>query len=133
MANDDWKQSAVMFYAFGTILAMIIFLSLCIYAMYKNRDRRMRIQKFLCWCCTRDVMQHYDTIVRTDDDENVGDGLLDVGSEEAKYTITSDEEDDDEIEIDIHGGDSPPLRTLQHVSEVHMVDLGYTNDTNSAI
>ena len=120
MADDDWKQSAVMFYAFGTILAMIIFLSLCIYAMYKNRDRRMRIQKILCWCCTRDVMQHYDTIQRADDDEEIDGGLLDVGKETAKFTITSSD-DDDEIEIDIHGGDSPPLKTM---AQINMINLG---------
>ena len=120
MADDDWKQSAVMFYAFGTILAMIIFISLFIYALYKNRDRRMKIQKFFCWCCTRDVMQHYDTIQRTDDDVEVGDGLLDVAGQSAKFTITSDEEEDDEIEIDIHGDDSPPFDSLKRKAEVEM-------------
>ena len=120
MADDDWKQSAVMFYAFGTILAMIIFISLFIYALYKNRDRRMKIQKFFCWCCTRDVMQHYDTIQRTDDDVEVGDGLLDVAGQSAKFTITSDEEEDDEIEIDIHGDDSPPFDSLKRKAEVVM-------------
>ena len=120
MADDDWKQSAVMFYAFGTILAMIIFISLFIYALYKNRDRRMKIQKFFCWCCTRDVMQHYDTIQRTDDDVEVGDGLLDVAGQSAKFTITSDEEEDDEIEIDIHGDDSPPFDSLKRKADVEM-------------
>ena len=130
MADDDWKQSAVMFYAFGTILAMVIFISLFIYALYKNRDRRMKIQKILCWCCTRDVMQHYDTIQRTDDDVEVGDGLLDIDGQSAKFTITSDEEDE-EIEIDIHGDDERPFDSLQHKAEIDMVNLGYKD--NSAI
>jgi len=130
MADDDWKQSAVMFYAFGTILAMVIFVSLFIYTMYKNRDRRMKIQKFFCWCCTRDVMQHYDTIQRTDDDVEVGDGLLDVAAQSAKFTITSDEEDE-EIEIDIHGDDERPFDSLKHKAEIDMVNLGY--EDNSAI
>ena len=124
MSDDEWKQSAVMFYAFGTIIALVIFVALCIFTMYKNRDRRMRIRKFFCWCCTRDVMSHYDTINRQDDDEQVVDGLLDVGREDAKFTITDEEDDDDEIEvdvgIDIHG--SPPMRTLEALS------IGYKDE-----
>ena len=87
--------------------------------MYKNRDRRIKIQKILCWCCTRDVMQHYDTIQRTDDDIEVGDGLLDVAGQSAKFTITSDDEDE-EIEIDIHDDNSPPFESVQHRAEVEM-------------
>jgi hypothetical protein len=109
MAGEDWKQSAVMFYAFGTIVTLLIFAGVCIWSLYKNMTRKRNVQKILCWCCISDPMVEYDTIHREDDDADMAVGLKREGA--VAYSITSDE-DSDEIEIDIHGGDEPPMRTL---------------------
>jgi cbb3-type cytochrome oxidase subunit 3 len=115
MAEEDWKQSAVMFYAFGTIATLLIFAGVCIWSLYKNRTRKRNVQKILCWCCIKDPMTEYDTIHRADDDIDMAVGLKREGA--VSYSITSDE-DEEEIEIDIHDGDDPPMRTLANQFEL---------------
>lgn len=116
MAEEDWKQSAVMFYAFGTIATLLIFTGVCIWSLYKNRTRKRNVQKILCWCCIKDPMTEYDTIQRVDDDVDMAVGLKRKGA--VSYSITSDDDEEEEIEIDIHGDDEPPMRTLQHQFEL---------------
>jgi len=115
MAEEDWKQSAVMFYAFGTIATLLIFTGVCIWSLYKNRTRKRNVQKILCWCCIKDPMTEYDTIQRVDDDVDMAVGLKREGA--VSYSITSDD-DEEEIEIDIHGDDEPPMRTLANQFEL---------------
>ena len=100
MSDDDWKQSAVMFYAFGTILTVISFISCCVYSLYKNADRKRNVQKICCFCCIKDPMQNYDTIPRNDDDPNIGKGLVEMEEASNAFSITG--ESDDEIEVNIH-------------------------------
>ena len=102
MSENDWKQSAVIFYAFGTILTLISFVGCCLYSLYKNKDRKRSFQKILCFCCYRDPMQQYDTIQRTDDDVEMGSEFIPKQTDNV-FTITSDGDDDDEIDVDIHG------------------------------
>ena len=108
MSDDDWKQSAVMFYAFGTILTVISFISCCVYSLYKNADRKRNVQKICCFCCIKDPMQNYDTIPRNDDDPNIGKGLVEMEEANTAFSITG-ESDDDEIDVNIHGSDEPPF------------------------
>ena len=123
MAEEDWKQSAVMFYAFGTVATILIFVGVCVWSLYKNRTRKRAVQSCLCWCCLKDPLQEYDTIHRRDDDVDMAVGLKSGVVREVTYSITSDEEDEDEIEIDIHEGD-PPMRTMANQFEL---------DVNSAL
>ena len=116
MADEDWKQSAVMFYAFGTIATLLIFASVCVWSLYKNRSRRHNVQKILCWFCIKDPMTEYDTIQRPDDDVDMAVGLKREGA--VSYSINSDEDENDEVEIDIHGNDEPPMRTLANQFEL---------------
>ena len=106
MSDNDWKQSAVMFYAFGTIVTVLSFVSCCLYSLYKNKERKRNFQKILCFCCYRDPMQHYDTIQRTDVDVEMGSEFIPKQTDNV-FTINSDEDeegdDDDEIDVDIHG------------------------------
>ena len=114
MADEDWKQSAVMFYAFGTIATLLIFTGVCVWSLYKNGARKRNVQKFLCWCCIKDPMTQYDTIQRVDDDVEMAVGLKKENA--VSYSITSD--DDEEIEVDIHGDEEPPMRTLANQFEL---------------
>ena len=104
-----------MFYAFGTIATLLIFTGVCIWSLYKNRARKRNVQKVLCWCCIKDPMTEYDTIQRTDDDVDMAVGLKREGG--VSYSITSDD-DEEEIEIDIHGDNEPPMRTLANQFEL---------------
>ena len=106
MSDDDWKQSAVMFYAFGTILTVISFISCCVYSLYKNADRKRNVQKICCFCCIKDPMQNYDTIPRNDDDPNIGKGLVEMEEANNAFSITG--ESDDEIDVNIHSDDDEP-------------------------
>ena len=85
MTDQGWKQSAVMFYAAGTIITILSFLSCLIYNFNKNSERRRQIQKKCCWCCLKDPMVAYDTVDRNDS------------------PTEEDELLNDEIEVDIHG------------------------------
>ena len=107
MADDDWKQSAVMFYAFGTILTVISFISCCVYSLYKNADRKRNVQKICCFCCIKDPMQNYDTIPRNDDDPQCMSGLVEMEEANNVFSITG--ESDDEVDVNIHGSDEPPF------------------------
>ena len=60
-------------------------------------------------------MTEYDTIQRVDDDVDMAVGLKREGA--VSYSITSDD-DEEEIEIDIHGDDEPPMRTLANQFEL---------------
>lgn len=95
MSDENWKQSAVMFYAAGTIITIISFLLCILYHVGKNREKRRNIQKYCCWCCINDPMVAYDSVNRNEDSPTEEDELLN----DTKYTI----EDDEEIEINIHG------------------------------
>ena len=86
MSDQGWKQSAVIFYAAGTIITITSFLLCVIIHFSKSTERRRKVQKMLCWCCIHDPMIAYDTVERNDDSPTEEDELL-----------------NDEIEVDIHG------------------------------
>ncbi len=115
MAEEDWKQSAVMFYAFGTIATLLIFTGVCVWSLYKNGARKRNVQKFLCWCCMKDPLTEYDTIQRQDDDVELAVGLKKENA--VSYSINSDDEEE-EIEIDIHEEDEPPMKTMENQFEM---------------
>ena len=52
-------------------------------------------------------MQNYDTIPRNDDDPSIGKGLVEMEEANTAFSITG--ESDDEIDVDIHGSDDPPM------------------------
>ena len=113
MGDDEWKQSAVMFYACGTIITMLSFVFCCVYSLYKNSERKRRIQSIVCCCCHHDPMTQYDTIHTRDDDDEVTTEMIPT----TQNVFTIDDEDD-EIEIDIHGDESPPLKTLADLNNI---------------
>lgn len=117
MGDDDWKQSAVMFYAFGTILTLISFVCCCVYSLYKNSNRKRNIQKIFCFCCYKDPLTHYDTIQRNDDDEDMTDEMLPEQTSNV-FSIETKGSDDDEIDINIHGESSPPMKTMANSFEL---------------
>lgn len=114
MADDDWKQSAVMFYAFGTIITILSFVFCCVYSLYKNAHRKRKVQSILCCCCYKDPMQQYDTIRTGDDDEEVTTEMI-PQHEGNVFSIGGESDEEDEIEIDIHGDNDPPMKTLNDV------------------
>ena len=69
MADDDWKQSAVMVYAASSILSIVCLTSCILYSLFKNEERRQRVKRALCYLCITDPMVGYDT-VRKGDGEN---------------------------------------------------------------
>lgn len=88
MTDDGWKQSAVMFYAAGTIITIVSFIFCIVLQFVKNAERRRNVQKICCRCFITDPMVAYDTVDRNEDSPTEEDELL----------------ADDEIEINIHGG-----------------------------
>ena len=122
MSDDDWKQSAVMFYAFGTILTVISFISCCVYSLYKNADRKRNVQKICCFCCIKDPMQNYDTIPRNDDDPNIGKGLVEMEEASNAFSITG-ESDDEEIDVNIHSDDDEP-----EMMDANQFNLSHNNN-----
>lgn len=116
MGDDEWKQSAVMFYACGTIITMLSFVFCCVYSLYKNSERKRRIQSIVCCCCHHDPMTQYDTIHTRDDDDEVTTEM--IPTTENVFSIDDDASDDEEIEIDIHGDESPPLKTLASLNNI---------------
>lgn len=98
MTDEGWKQSAVMFYAAGTILTIISFTSCILYHIYKNADRRRRLQQMCCYCCVKDPMVAYDSVSRGDESPTEEDNLLE---EETVFTI-SDEGDVNEGDIELN-------------------------------
>lgn len=118
MSDDDWKQSAVMFYAFGTIITLVSFVFCCVYSLYKNSNRKRNIQKILCFCCYKDPLSHYDTIQRNDDDEKMTDEMLPEQTDNV-FSIETKGSDDDEIDINIHGDESPPMKTMSSRFEIN--------------
>ena len=117
MSDDEWKQSAVMFYAFGTILTVLSFISCCVYSLYKNADRKRNVQKICCFLCIKDPMQNYDTIPRDDDDPEVSRGLVEMEEANLAFSITG--ESDDELDVNIHGEDTPPERVSVGQFDLH--------------
>ena len=61
-------------------------------------------------------MTEYDTIQRPDDDVDMAVGLKREGA--VSYSINSDDDENDEVEIDIHGDEEPPMKTLANRFEL---------------
>jgi len=134
MSDEEWKQSAVMFYAAACILVIITFVSIALYYLFKNDERKRKAQSLCCFCCFTDAMVAYDSI-NTQQAEDEEKGLLSKSPNNGMFTIgneSSDDEEDVDLGLDGLSMQQMTQEKLDKISQetIRRYDEGIANAIN---